>query len=215
MVAGARARASWHARGLAAFRADNASSAVRSGRLAAVWLALVAVFVIGRFLEPHWHVTPSVAVALVAGAVFPGAALAASVPVAGLMISNLRLPEYGSLTMAVVVFAATAWPVVLRRWVRPGRTLGIAAGALVSPVVFFLTTNLAYWWLSHDYPLTIEGLGACYMKGLPFFQWWMPLVDVVWSLALTTATAAVGHLLIGHEVEPRAGFDAAVSPAGE
>lgn len=219
-VAGGRALASWHARGLAAFRAGNAASAVRAGRLAAVWLALVAVFVIGRFLQPAWNVTPSAAVALVAGAVFPGAglfpgaALAASVPVAGLVISNLVLPGYESLTMAAVVFAATAWPVVLRRWVRPGRTLGIAAGALVSAVVFFLTTNLAYWWLSHDYPLTIKGLGACYLAAVPFFRW-MPLGDVAWSLALTTATAAVGHLVIGREAEAREVFDAPVSPAGE
>jgi hypothetical protein len=214
MVAGARALSSWHARGLAAFSAVNAPGAVRAGRLAAVWLALVAVFVIGRLLQPAWNVTPSAAVALVAGAVFPGAALAASVPLAGLVISNLVLPGYESLTMAAVVFAATAWPVVLRRWVRPGRTLGIAAGALVSAVVFFLTTNLAYWWLSHDYPLTIKGLGACYLAAVPFFRW-MPLGDVAWSLALTTATAAVGHLVIGQGVEPRTVFDTSVSPAGE
>ncbi|NBV45606.1 MAG: hypothetical protein EBR86_08195 [Planctomycetia bacterium] len=215
MVAAAQALSSWHSRGLAVFRAGQTRGAVRAGRLAAVWLALVAVFVIGRFLQPAWNVTPSAAVALVAGAVFPGAALAASVPVAGLVISNLVLPGYESLTMAAVVFAATAWPVILRRWVRPGRTLGIAAGALVSSVVFFLTTNLAYWWLSHDYPLTIEGLGACYVAAVPFFRW-MPLGDVAWSLALTTATAAMGHLVIGQGVvKPRTVCDAPVTPAGE
>jgi hypothetical protein len=161
-------------------------------RLAMVWLGLVAVVVVGRLLQPAWNVTPCTAVALVAGAVFPWPLVAASVPLAGLAVSNLILPGYGSVAMAAIVFVASAWPVCLSGLVRSGRPLGIAAGALVSSVVFFLVTNLAYWWLSNDYPHTLAGVGACFVAAVPFFRW-MPVGDVVWSLALTTALAAIGH----------------------
>jgi len=206
--------ASWCARGLAAL--SSAGLAVRGPagtvapqplvRLAMVWLGLVAVVVLGRLMQPAWNVTPCTAVALVAGALFPSPLVAASVPLAGLAVSNVILPGYGSLAMAAVVFCASAWPVLLRRLVKPGKPLGLGAGALVSAVVFFLSTNLAYWWLSNDYPHTISGLGACFVAALPFFRW-MPAGDVAWTLVLAHSLAAVGHLMIagtgGHPaVEP-------------
>jgi len=161
-----------------------------------VWLGLVGVIVVGRLLQPAYNVTPLTAVALVAGAVFPSTILAATVPVAGLALGNLIQPGYGSLAMATIVFAACAAPVSLRSWVRSGRALHIAAGGLVGAVTFFVVTNVAYWWLSNDYPHTIEGLGACFVNALPFFRW-QPVGDVVWSLGLVSLTAAIGHRIGG------------------
>ena len=106
--------------------------------LAGVWFVLVAVAVVGRLWqptwrgEPLWNVTPMAGVALAAGAMLPNAAVAASVPLAALAISNLALPGYGSTGMAVIVFAATAWPVLLGRLVRSGKWPAILGGALAS-----------------------------------------------------------------------------------
>jgi len=183
-------------RGLAAFSARSLPAHVRWSRLAMVWLGLVGVIVVGRLLQPAYNVTPLTAVALVAGAVFPSTILAATVPVAGLALGNLIQPGYGSLAMATIVFAACAAPVSLRSWVRSGRALHIAAGGLVGAVTFFVVTNVAYWWLSNDYPHTIEGLGACFVNALPFFRW-QPVGDVVWSLGLVSLTAAIGHRIGG------------------
>lgn len=165
-------------------------------RLAAVWFVLVAVAVIGRAWqptwrgEPIWNVTPMAGVALAAGSLFPQRALAATVPVAALAISNMILPGYDNTAMALVVFLATAWPVVLGRFVRSGQWTAIIGSALASSLVFFLTTNAAYWWLTNDYPHTMAGLGACFVAALPFYRW-MPVGDVAWTAAIFAAMQAV------------------------
>ena len=157
---------------------------------AVIWAVLVAIAVAGRIWQPGWNVTPMAAVALAAGAVFANGAVAASVPLVALAISNLVLPAYGSLAMAVVVFAATAWPVLLGGVVRRGRWTAVVGGALASSLVFFVATNLAHWLLTTDYPRSAAGLGACFVAALPFYRW-MPVGDVAWSLALFGALQAI------------------------
>ncbi len=157
--------------------------------LAGVWFVLVAIAVVGRLWqptwrgEPLWNVTPMAGVALAAGAVLPNAAVAATVPLAALTISNLVLPSYGSTAMAVIVFAATAWPVLLGRFVRSGKWPAILGGALASSLVFFVTTNFACWALSTMYPHTVAGLAECFVAALPFYRW-MPVGDLAWTAAI-------------------------------
>lgn len=168
--------------------------------LACLWLGLVAIGVFGRLWQPGWNVTPMAGIALAAGAVFANPLVAASVPLVALALGNLVLPGYGSTAMAAVVCAATVWPVVLGRWLMPaagsrsGHWIAIAGSALASSLVFFLTTNLAHWWLTSDYPHTASGLAGCFVAALPFYRW-MPVGDVAWTVAifagLSAAIAAV------------------------
>ena len=164
------------------------------GKLAGIWFALVAVSVIGRLWQPAYGVTPLAGAAIAAGTAFPSPLVAATVPLAALAISNLVLPGYeadfGGWALAAVVAASLAWPVVLGRLAR-GRRGGLVLAALASSLVFFLATNFACWWLSDMYPHTPAGLLACYVAGLPFHRW-MPLGDVVWTLALTEVLARSG-----------------------
>jgi len=162
------------------------------------WLGLVTVAVIGRLLQPHWNgeplwnVTPMAGVALAAGAVFRRPLVAASVPLAALALTNLALPAYGSTAMAAVVYAATAWPVLLGGLLRR-RLPAIVGGALASSLVFFVSTNFAHWLLGSDYPHDAAGLAACFIAALPFYRW-MPVGDVVWSLAIFGGLAALGRI---------------------
>ncbi len=157
--------------------------------VAGVWFVLVAVAVIGRLWqptwrgEPLWNVTPMAGVALAAGGLMPSVAIAASVPLAAMAISNLALPGYGSTAMAVIVFAAAAWPVLLGRFVRSGKWLAVLGGALASSLVFFIATNAACWALSTMYPHTAAGLAECFVAALPFYRW-MPVGDLVWTMAI-------------------------------
>ena len=163
---------------------------------AVVWLFLVTLAVVGRAWQPAAHVTPLAAVALAAGVFFPSTIVAASVPVAALAIGNLFLAGYGSLTMAIVVYAALAWPVVLGRAGLLGgvgrgtRWLNVVGGALASSLVFYFATNIAHWLLTDMYPRTASGLAACLVAALPFHRW-MPVGDVVWSLAVFALLAGV------------------------
>ena len=159
---------------------------------AVVWLALVALAVAGRLWQPTWngeqlwHATPLAAVALAAGFLFANPLVAASVPLAALALSNLLLPGYGSLGVAAVVYAATAWPVLLGTCGVLGqdrpRWLAVVGGSLATSLVFFLSTNLAHWAFMADYPRTMAGLGECFVAALPFYRW-MPVGDAAWTLA--------------------------------
>ena len=184
-----------HAHESAGTRPLNRNSASGRGSVsmqAVVWLALVALAVAGRLWQPTWngeqlwHATPLAAVALAAGFLFANPLVAASVPLAALAVSNLLLPGYGSLGVATVVYAATAWPVLLGTCGILGqdrpRWLAVVGGSLATSLVFFLSTNLAHWAFMADYPRTMAGLGECFVAALPFYRW-MPVGDAAWTLA--------------------------------
>ena len=184
-----------HAHESAGTRPLNRNSASGRGSVsmqAVVWLALVALAVAGRLWQPTWngeqlwHATPLAAVALAAGFLFANPLVAASVPVVALAVSNLVLPGYGSLGVAAVVYAATAWPVLLGTCGILGqdrpRWLAVVGGSLATSLVFFLSTNLAHWAFMADYPRTMAGLGECFVAALPFYRW-MPVGDAAWTLA--------------------------------
>jgi len=184
-----------HAHESAGTRPMNRNAASGRGSVsmqAVVWLALVALAVAGRLWQPTWngeqlwHATPLAAVALAAGFLFANPLVAASVPLVALAVSNLLLPGYGSLGVAAVVYAATAWPVLLGTCGILGqdrpRWLAVVGGSLATSLVFFLSTNLAHWAFMADYPRTIAGLGECFVAALPFYRW-MPVGDAAWTLA--------------------------------
>ena len=192
------------------FQDSPAASPLPPAILAVAWLFLVALAVVGRAWQPAAHVTPLAAVSLAAGAVFPSTLVALSVPVAALALGNLFLPGYGSLTLAAVVYAALAWPVLLGRAGLLGgagrgtRWLAVIGGALASSLVFYFATNIAHWLLTDMYPRTAGGLVACLVAALPFHRW-MPVGDVAWSLAifgLLTGLVATGDALAARRLAP-------------
>lgn len=174
---------------------DGSGAALGLPVLACVWIGLVALGVCGRLWQPGWNVTPMAGIALAAGAVFTSPLVAATAPLAALLLGNLVLPGYGSTAMAAVVCAATVWPVVLGRWLtpadgrKPGRWIAVGGSALASSLVFFLTTNFAHWCLTSDYPRTAAGLAACFVAALPFYRW-MPVGDVAWTMAIFAGLSA-------------------------
>ena len=187
---------------------------------ATVWLALVSLAVAGRLWqptwngEPLWHATPLAAVALAAGFLFANPLVAVSVPLAALALSNVLLPGYGSLGVAAVVYAATAWPVLLGTCGILGRDrprwLAVVGGSLATSLVFFVSTNLAHWAFTADYAHTMAGLGECFVAALPFHRW-MPLGDAAWTVATfglimaarMAAEAAATRRLRPQAVSPR------------
>lgn len=184
----------WPAGPAAAMLRDGGGPAV-----AAAWAALVAVAVAGRLWQPEWNgvrlwnVTPLVAVALAAGALFPNRLVAVAVPLVALAVSNVFEPSYRSIVVAAAVYAASAWPVLLGGFARRGGWLGVLGGAVASSLVFFVVTNFAHWAVMGDYTLDAAGLVECYRQALLFYR--PPLADVLWSLAFFAgiAAATVAH----------------------
>lgn len=182
--------------------------------LAVAWMALVALAVVGRLWRPEWqgtrlwNVTPFVAVALAAGALFPNRLVAASVPLVALAIGNVALPGYDSPWLAAVVYAATAFPVVLGGIATRGRWPAVIGSALAGSLVFFLSTNLAHWALTADYPRSAAGLVACFAAALPFFR---PLEDLAWTGIVFGGLAAADR--IGAAIAARGGATARATAA--
>jgi hypothetical protein len=136
------------------------------------------------------------------------------VPLAALALSNVLLPGYGSLGVAAVVYAATAWPVLLGTCGILGRDrprwLAVVGGSLATSLVFFVSTNLAHWAFTADYAHTMAGLGECFVAALPFYRW-MPVGDAAWTVATfglimaarMAAEAAATRRLRPQAVSPR------------
>ena len=159
-----------------------------------IWLVLIAVGICGRLWQPTYNVTPLAAIALAAGTVLSSRLAAAAVPLASVMLSNLALSPYGSPLMAVIVYAAIAWPVLLGGLIRRQGWLAVIGGSLASSLVFFVVTNAAHWALTLQYPHSPEGLLTCFTAALPFYRW-MPAGDLAWSLAVFGGLAEAGPLI--------------------
>lgn len=126
---------------------------------------------------------PVAAISLFAGYVFRSRLVAAMAPLGIMLGSDLFLEKY-QWQMAVVVYAAIAFPLVfgglLRNRLRMSSETNLAGAAmsvvalfgcsLFSSLLFFALTNFA-WWPWSSYAQTWDGLIQCYSAGLPFFRY--------------------------------------------
>jgi len=148
------------------------------------WLAmgLVGLDIVAR-LAPHApNFTPVAASALFAGTVLRGRALALSVPLAAMLISDLVLGCPDARVMGVV-YAALALPALLGRWGRARGAIVLALLAVSSSLIFFATTNFAVWAFSGMYTHDLAGLVHCYIAALPFLHNTL-LGDMFWTTLL-------------------------------
>jgi len=132
---------------------------------------LLAIFVAAAMrLLPHPpNFSPIAAMALFSGAYMPKRALAFVAPFGALILSDLLLGGfYAGMNFVYLSFALTVligWAVARRK-----TALAIGGAALASSVLFFVLTNFGMWLFSGFYPLTWQGLVACYVAAIPFFQ---------------------------------------------
>lgn len=130
--------------------------------------ALIAIAAASRLIPHPPNFTPIAALALFGGACFADRRAAFLVPLAGLFLSDLAL---GLHALMPVVYGAFALIVCLGFALRSRRTIfPIAAATLAASVLFFALSNLGVWALGSSYPRTWEGLVACYIAAIPFFQ---------------------------------------------
>ncbi len=145
----------------------------------------------GSRLIPHPpNFAPIGAMALFGGACFADRRVAFLVPLAAMFLSDVAIGLLGgNLSMGLhrlipVVYGSFALIVCLGFWLRTRRTVVPIAGAtLAASVLFFVLSNLGVWALGSWYPKTWEGLVACYVAAIPFFQNTL-LGDAVYSTAL-------------------------------
>ena len=137
-------------------------------RLVALLVAIFAAAVM-RLLPHPPNFSPIAAMALFSGAYLPRRALAFAAPFGALILSDLLLGGfYPGIAFVYASFGLTVligWALARRK--TPFTILG---AALSSSMLFFVITNFGMWLFSGFYPRTSEGLVACYVAAIPFFQ---------------------------------------------
>lgn len=132
-------------------------------------LTLIALGALAR-LAPHPpNFTPVGGIALFAGARLAGWQ-AFAIPLAMMLASDLLLRAIFGYKFAVISYAAFLINVLLGRMLLGhGGVARIGAMAVAGSVQFFLLTNFTVWAAGRMYPVTFDGLIACYVAALPFF----------------------------------------------
>ena len=130
-------------------------------------LFLIVLVALSRLIPHPPNFTPVAAMALFGGAVFADRKLAFIVPMIALLISDLLIGLHGTM---LYVYGSVAVMVALGFALHKRRSITRVAGyGLISAVLFFVVTNLGVWLQGGLYPLTVEGLVACYIAAIPFF----------------------------------------------
>jgi hypothetical protein len=133
-----------------------------------VLVGVVLLAAAARLLPHPPNVTPVTAMALFAGAHLVDRRLAYGLPLLALLLSDLVLGLHPQMVVVYACFALVTW---LGSRLPARRGAGtLAAASLTGSTLFFLITNLAVWAFDALYPLTLDGLLACYAAAIPFFR---------------------------------------------
>lgn len=151
---------------------------------------LIIASVLGRLWLDQPNFKPSLAAAILAGAILRDWRLAVAVPFASLALTDGFLGVY-EWPLMVAVYACLMLPVFWTRltdsgtqWLSQrlgaGRSVAIRSllelirlnvGAAVSAVLFFAVTSWVVWTSTPWYSADWAGLSQAYLNALPFLRW--------------------------------------------
>lgn len=129
---------------------------------------MIIFAIITRFIDHPFNFTAIGAIALFSGANMRDKRFAYLVPVAALLISDAVIGFHSSV---IPVYACFAFTVFLGTTIRKKKhIMNIAFTSILSSIVFFLVTNLPFWYADLSlYPLTWNGTVQSYQMAIPFF----------------------------------------------
>ena len=147
-------------------------------------------------LAPHpWNATPTMAIALFAGAYLPKR-WALLLPWAIVAASDVVLGWHDTMPFTWGGFLLAG---LLGWWVRISPTPGrVFAAALSGSALFFLLSNFGVWLLGALYPRTAAGFWECYLAAIPFFRNALA-GDLVYTAALFGGYALAVKALPAHQ----------------
>ncbi|MDN5923739.1 MAG: hypothetical protein L0H70_01925 [Xanthomonadales bacterium] len=166
----------------------------------AVAVRLFVHFVPGVF---PYNFTPVAAMALFGGAYFSNRKLALLVPLLAMFVADMVI---GLQTLSPVVYLCFAAMVLVGMLVLRGRTSALRVGltAVGSATGFYLVTNFSVWLGSGMYAMSASGLLACYIAGLPFYQYGSLPGTLVWSTLLFGGFALLTRRFSALRLQPLA-----------
>jgi len=132
-------------------------------------IGLLITFAIITRLMPHpFNFTAIGALALFSGSVISNKKLAFIIPFLAMIIADAFLGFHSSMIPVYLCFAVTVW--IGMTMIKKINLLTIPSAAFFSSILFFLVTNLPFWYADISlYPLTWQGTLESYTAALPFF----------------------------------------------
>lgn len=132
-----------------------------------VFVLLVALIVVSRWI-PHPHnFTALTAVTLFAGSFWSNKHWRFAVPLAALFISDLFFGFYPGIEMNYI---AAALCVFLSPDLKSKSWMPVVVSSTLASVVFFVVSNLGVWFFADLYPMTLSGLQTCFVMAIPFYS---------------------------------------------
>jgi hypothetical protein len=157
-------------------------------------VVLVLFVALLRILPHAANFAPMGAVAIFAGRHLPRHR-AIFVTILALLLSDALLsrlygyPIFGFVSL--FVYAGFLLQAFLGRMLR-NQSYGSLTAAVSGAFVFFLLSNFGVWLEGTMYPLTLSGLGTCYVMAIPFLKFtlignlvWTPILNFAYKAYLT------------------------------
>jgi hypothetical protein len=161
-------------------------------------LGLIVLGALSRLLHLPPNIAAVTGVTLLAGFALRNIWLALLVPIGAMALADIALGWYAGV---LATYAGMASGVFIARGLLPKLTvLRLVATTFLASLAFFVLSNLGTW-LEGWYGYTWDGLVACYIAALPFWQ--NSLIADFTSTAL-----AFGLFLIGQRVLSTSGAKA-------
>jgi len=130
-------------------------------------IILIAAAGFSRLLKIAPNITAVGAMALFAGAHLQNKRLAFAIPLITMLLTDMVL---GFHKIMIPVYACFMITVCLGIFISNRKNIaGIAIASFTSSVIFFLVTNLPFWY-GNSYPWNIAGAMESYTLAYPFFK---------------------------------------------
>jgi hypothetical protein len=130
-------------------------------------LGLIVLGAASRLLHLPPNIAAVTGVTLLAGYALRNVWLALLVPIGAMALADLALGWYPGV---LATYAGMAAGVLIARGLLPTLTLPrLVAATFLASLIFFILSNFGTW-LEGWYGYTWEGLVACYIAAIPFWQ---------------------------------------------
>jgi len=141
-----------------------------------VLTVLIVLAALSRILPHPFNFTPIESMALFGGAYFANRWLGIAVPLLAMLLADFFIGFHGGMPVIYgTILLISVMGFALRGKVS---ALRVASFGLCSATLFFVVTNFAVWAGGSMYPMSANGLLACYIAGIPFFHWQLAGVAV-------------------------------------
>ncbi len=129
---------------------------------------LILLAALTRFIPHPFNFTAIGAMALFSGANIKDRRFAYLLPILVMLVTDMVLGFHFSMLPVYACFAFTVW--MGTRISSKQKVLNIASSSMTSSIVFFLVTNLPFWYLDQGlYSMSLQGTVESYTMALPFF----------------------------------------------